>query len=312
MWRQGMRFRWHLDLRHPRLREVWALMWPSVIAGAAVQVNVLVNGAFASSIDGGRSWLGCAFRLMQFPIGVFGVSIATALLPAVSRHHAQDDRAGFGVRVREGLRLAWFFTVPAALGLAVLARPIIALIYQHGRFTAHDTEMTALALQAYSIGLCGYAALKVVVPCFYVLGLPQLPLRVSLLGIAVNLGLNALLMEVLGLGHAGLALTTSCIALLNFGQLAWALGRRLDLGRGGEWVSFGARLFLSSALMGGAAWGIERLLGPWAAGSFPRAALSLGAAIGGGGVVYFAASLLLRVEETSQAWGMIRRRLLRK
>ena len=154
-------------------RELWALMWPSVIAGSAVQVNVLVNGMFASEINGGQSWLACAFRLMQFPIGLFGVSLATATLPAVTRAHARGDMAAFAATARDSLRLAWFLALPAAAGLAALAHPLIGLIYQHGRFSARDTEQTALALQAYAIGLAGYAAIKVLVPCFYALGRAQ-------------------------------------------------------------------------------------------------------------------------------------------
>ena len=173
--RLGFRFRWRLALTDPRLAELWRLMWPSLIAGAAVQVNVLVNGMFASEINGGRSWLACAFRLMQFPIGLFGVSLAIATLPAVARAFARSDMAGFGRTARDSLRLVWFLTLPAAAGLAALAHPIIALIYQHGRFSAHDTDQTALALQAYAVGLAGYAAIKVLVPCFYALGAPRPP-----------------------------------------------------------------------------------------------------------------------------------------
>ena len=165
LWRLGFRFRWTLKLSDPRLRELWRLMWPSVIAGAAVQVNVLVNSMFASEINGGQSWLYVAFRLMQLPLGVFGVSLATAALPAVARAAARGDLKSFGGTAAEALRLNAFLTLPAAAGLAALAYPIIQLIYQHGRFTAFDTGQTALALQAYAIGLSGYAAIKILSPC---------------------------------------------------------------------------------------------------------------------------------------------------
>ena len=307
----GYRFRWHLALKDPRLLEVWQLMWPSVIAGAAVQVNVLVNGVFASEIDGGRSWLNCAFRLMQFPIGVFGVSIATATLPSISRHFARNDLPAFGKTVRESLRLAWFLTLPAAVGLGVLARPIIALIYQHGHFTAHDTAQTALALQAYSIGLAGYAAIKVLVPCFYALGLPKTPLRISLLGIGFNVVLNFCLMRLFGMGHAGLALTTSCVALLNFGQLTAALSKKIDTGTFREWASYLARVLAAAALCGDTAWFLNGLVERYVPTGLLRA-LGLLWAIGISAAVYGGASLAFRIEETHQAWGMIRRRLFKK
>ena len=133
-------------------------MWPSVIAGAAVQVNVLVNSMFASEINGGQSWLYVAFRLMQLPLGVVGVSLATATLPAVARAAARGDLREFGATAGEAIRLNAFLTLPAAAGLAALAYPIIEMIYQHGRFSAFDTGQTALALQAYAVGLvrlCG-------------------------------------------------------------------------------------------------------------------------------------------------------------
>jgi putative peptidoglycan lipid II flippase len=304
----GFRFRWRLNLRDPRLARLWALMWPSVVAGAAVQVNVLVNGNFASEINGGRSWLFCAFRLMQFPLGLFGVSLATATLPAVARAFARGDMAGFGATARDSLRLAWFLALPASAGLAVLAGPIITLIYQHGRFSAHDTAQTALALQAYSLGLAGYAAIKVLTPCFYALGAPKTPLRISLIGIAVNLALNFLNATVLGLGHAGLALATSCVALVNFAQLMAALSRRVDLGGLRQWTGFLLRCLVAAALCGAAAWGVNHL----AEASTPSRlwrAVGLGAAIGVSVPVYFGAARLMRLEESLQAWRMIRRRL---
>ena len=308
LYRLGFRFRWRLDLRDPRLARLWSLMWPSVVAGAAVQVNVLVNGNFASEINGGRSWLFCAFRLMQFPLGVFGVSLATATLPAVSRAFARGDMAGFGRTARDSLRLAWFLALPASAGLAFLARPIIGLIYQHGHFTAHDTAQTALALQAYSVGLAGYAAIKVLTPCFYALGQPKTPLRISLIGIGLNLALNLLNAKVLGFGHAGLALITSVVALVNFLQLMAALGRRVDLGGFRQWSLFLARCLAAAALCGAAGWGVDTMIESLGGGLLVHAA-ALAAAIGVSVPVYFGAARLLRLDESAEAWAMIRRRL---
>ena len=175
LWRLGFRFRWRLNLSDPRLAQLWRLMWPSVIAGAAVQVNVLVNSMFASEINGGQSWLYVAFRLMQLPLGVIGVSLATATLPAVARAAARGDMAGFGATANEAIRLNAFLTIPASAGLAALAYPIIEMIYQHGRFSAFDTGQTALALQAYAVGLAGYATIRILTPCFYALTLPKDP-----------------------------------------------------------------------------------------------------------------------------------------
>ncbi len=308
LYRLGFRFRWRFNLADPRLAQLWSLMWPSVVAGAAVQVNVLVNGNFASEINGGRSWLYCAFRLMQLPLGVFGVSLATATLPAVTRAFARGDMAGFGRTARDSLRLAWFLALPASAGLGFLARPIIALIYQHGRFSAHDTAQTALALQAYSVGLAAYAAIRVLTPCFYALGLPKTPLRVSLIGIAINLALNLFNARVLGLGHAGLALITSAVAVINFLQLMTALSGRVDLGGLSQWSGFLARCAAAAGLCGAAAWGINHLAEAATPNGLWRA-VGLAAAIGVSVPVYFVAAQVLRLDESAEAWRMIRRRL---
>jgi putative peptidoglycan lipid II flippase len=305
LWRLGFRFRWRLKLADPRLTELWRLMWPSLIAAATVQVNVLVNGMFASEINGGQSWLYCAFRLMQLPIGLFGVSLATATLPAVTRAAARGDMAAFGHTARDSLRLTAFLTLPAAAGLAVLAQPIIALIYQHGHFSAHDTHETAMALQAYAVGLAGYAAIQVMRPCFFALNLPKIPLRVSLIGIGLNLALNFLNMQVFGLGHVGLALTTSLVATINMGQLAWALRGRVDLGPGSEWAGFILRCLAAAAVCGALAFGAERLSALW---RLPEA-LALGPAVALGVAGYFGAARLLGMSESAEAWRMIRRRL---
>jgi putative peptidoglycan lipid II flippase len=310
LWGLGFHFRWRLALGDPRLRELWALMWPSLIAGSLVQVNVLINAAFASEINGGRSWLYCAFRLMQLPIGLFGVSLATVTLPAVARRFARDDLGAFGRTVRSSLRLTLFFSVPAAVGLAVLARPIIALIYQHGHFTAHDTAMTALALQAYAIGLAGYAAIQVLRPCFYALNLPRTPMRITGIGIGVNLALNFANMQLLHLGHAGLALATSCVALANSFQFTYALARRVDFGRGREWLGYLGRLAVAAGLCGLVAFWING----GAEGYASKAVHVIGffVAIGAAVVVYFACTHVLRITETGEAIGLVRRRLLRR
>jgi putative peptidoglycan lipid II flippase len=311
LFKLGFRFHWRLELGNPRLRELWSLMWPSVIAGAAVQVNVVVNGMFASEFDGGRSWLNCAFRLMQFPIGLFGVSLATVTLPAVARKFARDDMASFGSTVRSSMRLTLFLSVPAAAGLAALAHPIIGLIYQHGHFSARDTDQTALVLQAYAVGLAGYAAIKVLTPCFYALNLPRTPLRISLIAIGVNLALNLANASLLGFGVAGLAMATSCVALANFGQLCAALSRQVDFGGLGEWAAFLFRVGLAAGLCGGAAWGIEHLAEVHLHAAALRV-LGLMVAIGVAVCVYAGCAYALRINETTEFIAAISRRLLRR
>ena len=176
--RAGFGFRPRLSISDPGVRQILRLLGPAIIGTAAVQINVFINTNFASAIidpatgaiaNGPVSWLNYAFRFMQFPIGVFGVAIATATLPTLSRNSSQPDYREFRQTLAHSLTLVFLLCIPSALGLAVLGRPIIALIFEHGKFTSFDTVQTANALAAYSLGLAGYAAIKVLSPAFYAL-----------------------------------------------------------------------------------------------------------------------------------------------
>lgn len=233
LYRVNYRYRPGLSFRDPGLRRVLALMAPATIGAAAVQVNVMVNNNFASTLgDGAVSWLNVAFRFTQLPIGLFGVAVGVVALPAVSRRVAQDDMVGFNETVTRALRLVFALTVPAAVGLAVLAPQMIGLIYEYGRFESFDTAMAAQALVAYSIGLAGYANIKVLVPAFYALDDARTPAIVSCFSIVVNATLNWIAIRQLGFGHAALAAATSTVALLNFSILFVVLTRRIGPAHG--------------------------------------------------------------------------------
>lgn len=222
------RYRPMLSFSDPGLREVMRLMGPATLGAAAVQVNVLVNTNFASGLgDGAVSWLNVAFRFMQLPIGLFGVAVGVVALPAVSRRVANNDMEGMRRMVVRALRLVLALCIPAAVGLAVLAPEMIGIVYQHGLFDAHDTRMASNALIAYSVGLAGYANIKVLVPAFYALGDARTPAWVSFFSIAVNAALAWTAIHVLGMGHVALALTTSVVACTNFAILFVILRRRI-------------------------------------------------------------------------------------
>jgi putative peptidoglycan lipid II flippase len=217
-----------ISFRDPGVRQVLALMGPATIGAAAVQINVLVNSNFASQLgDGAVSWLNVAFRFMQLPIGLFGVAVGVVALPAVSRSAERADMSEFNSTIVRALLLVFGLCLPAAVGLAVLAPEFVGLVYQHGRFTPEDTRMAANALVAYSIGLAGYANIKVMVPAFYALGDARTPATISCLSIVVNAIGNWLVINQLGGGHTGLAAVTSLVALLNFGILFVLLRRRI-------------------------------------------------------------------------------------
>src|SRR5438105_14488823 len=178
--RVGFKFRPDFNWRHSGVRTILILMGPATIAASAVQINVAVNSGFASALgDGPMTWLNIAFRLMQLPLGIFGVAVGTVTLPLVSRTAALGDIPAFRSALAHALRLVLLLTIPAAIGLIILARPIISVIYEHGRFDARATEQTAAALQFYAIGLAAYAAIKVLAPAFYALDKRFLPMLVS-------------------------------------------------------------------------------------------------------------------------------------
>ncbi len=221
-------FHWILDCRwrDPGVRQVLSLMLPAVIAASAVQINVMVNSIFASYLgDGPVSWLSFSFRLMQLPLGVFGVAIATVTLPVVSRMAILGDMVQFCTTLARAMRLALFLTLPAAIGLMVLAEPIIALIYQRGKFQIFDTLRTAEALQFYALGLVAYSCIKVLTPAFYSIHHRWTPMMISFISIAFNFAFNLFFIFHLKMGHKGLALSTALAAMLNMGMLVFFMTR---------------------------------------------------------------------------------------
>ena len=222
------------DWQHPGMVHILQLMGPAILGNAATQINVMVNTNFASQLndpvrghDGPVSWLGYAFRFMQLPLGLFGVAIASATLPAVSRSAAVGNLDEFRRTLSHSLGMVFLLTIPSSIGLAVLGKSIIGAIYQGGKFQLYDTQQTALALSCYAVGLAGYAALKVLSPSFYALGDARTPMVVSLLSIGINLVVAYSLVHMTSLGHAGLALSTSAVALFGFMVQFWLLRNRL-------------------------------------------------------------------------------------
>lgn len=312
LWRQGFRFRWRLDFRDPGLRAIWYLMGPALIAASVVEINILVNAQFASTIDGARSWLSYAFRIIYFPIGMFGVAIATVTLPSIARFEANKDRASFGRQVEEAIRLSLFMTIPTAIGLFVLAPDIINVIYERGAFSAASTAHTAAALRAYAAGLAGYAGAKVLVPCFYALGLPKIPLRISLLAVLINLVLNAVLILVFRLGHVGVAAATACVAIVNFSQLAWRLRREVPLGALHGWIKLLLLLTAGGLLCGIGAWGVSAALEPVLSPHLIGRIVRLLSGVTAGALLYAAFTWLCGLPETRTAARIVLNKLNRK
>ena len=307
--REGFRYRPALAPSDPGLRRILRLMGPGTLSGAAVQINLLVNMVLATGQGTGAvSWLGYAFRVMYLPIGLFGVSIATATLPVVSRHAAREEIDGIRDAVSRALRLMLVVNVPATVGLAALAGPIVELIFERGSFTPQDTAATAAALLFYAPGLAGYSAVRIAVPCFYAQGSSVIPTGISMGAVALNIALNLALVE--RMGYRGLALGASIAALANAIALLAVLRRRLhglDLPRV---LLVLAKIAAASAAMGAAAWTThERLLGVWGGTGLADRLGRVSAAIAAGVVVLAAAARLLRVRELEEVGRRLAARL---
>lgn len=306
--RSGFRFRLAFDLTHPGVRHILKLMGPAILGNSAVQVNVLVNSFFAASIqdpvrgpDGPVSWLSYAFRFMQLPIGLFGVAIATATLPSIGKSAAGGDTDEFRETLARSLGLVFLLTVPSSAGLAILGESIAGAIYGGVRFQAYDIRQTAVALGCYSIGLAGYAAVKVLTPAFYALKDSRTPMAVSLGSIAINAGMALLFVRVLELGHKGLALSTSCVALFSFialflamrGKIGGVYGRRLRL--------VIAKVLLGTGVMSGFISVSSTLIRGWFGSGQLGYAVDLAVSIPLGLGVLYAACRALEIEELSMA-----------
>lgn len=306
----GYRFVADFKWNDSGVKQILKLMVPAVIAASVTQVNVVVNAMFAYGVgEGAVSWLNYAFRLMQLPIGVFGVAVATVTLPALSRAAMNGVGKDFAPTLSKGLKLVMFLVFPATVGLVVLAEPIISLLYERGRFDAADRLATAGALRAYGYGLLFYAGLKVLQPAFYAIEKRWLPMIASLIALVVNIGCNYVFVFVFKWGHESLALTTSIVASLNFVFLYLAMRHYAgDIGTKGLAVAF-LKIGVATAVMGGLChWGGILLFWELTDLSFSIKLLRLLVLIGVAGGAYLAVARLLRVEEVGDFLSLVKRK----
>ncbi|HMF92936.1 MAG TPA: murein biosynthesis integral membrane protein MurJ, partial [Vicinamibacterales bacterium] len=303
--REGFRYRFVVDPASPALRRVLVLMGPGTIGLAATQVNLFVNTLLATSQGtGAASWLTYAFRLMYLPIGLFGVSIGTAVLPAVSRHATTGDVAAMRRTIARGLSLMMTLNVPATLGLIALATPIVQLLFERGRFLPADTAATADAVRLYAVGLAGYSAVRIASPAFYAIGDSRTPASVSGFVIAVNLIASVVLVR--AMGFAGLALGTSIAAIVNAAVLLWLLRARLGGLDGRRLLTILAKVTLSAIVMAVAAVVIQRGMDRAISGSaLTVRAVRLTISISGALAALAVAAKLLRVDEFDEAMSML-------
>ncbi|RMH37163.1 MAG: murein biosynthesis integral membrane protein MurJ [Nitrospirae bacterium] len=236
--RHGLLFGWRFLPTHPGIRRMGRLIVPTLLGFSVTQVNITVNTILSSHFPGGPTYLFYAMRLIQFPLGLFGVALATATLPTLSAHAARGDLPALRDTLEEALRMIAFVIVPAMVGLILLRKPIIHVIFEHGAFTPADTIHTASALFAFAIGLWAFAGYRIVATAFYALQDTFTPASAAVIGMISNILLALGLMH--AFAHAGLALATALAAMVNVGILVLLLGRRVGSFR---WAMLGRTLW---------------------------------------------------------------------
>lgn len=273
--------------RHPGVRRVLSQMGPAVLGVSVAQISLLINTHIASRLAvGSVSWLNLADRLMELPTALLGVAMGVVLLPQLSSAQARGEQAAYSAMLDWGLRLVVLLALPCAVALAVFGQPMLAVLFHHGRFSAHDVVQSGAALVGYGVGLLGIVAIKVLAPGFYARQDMRTPVRIAIVVLVLTQALNVALVPLLR--HAGLTLSISIGALLNAAWLLRGLVRLQVYRPSPGWGAFGLRVLLACAVLGAAlAWAARSIdwIGlqahPW-----ERAGL-LGAVLAGVAVIYF-------------------------
>jgi putative peptidoglycan lipid II flippase len=233
---------------HEGVRRIVRLMMPAAFGASVAQINLLIDTLIASFlVTGSVSWLYYSDRMVEFPLGVFGIAMATVILPSLSQQHAQEAGESFSDTLDWAMRWVVLVATPSALGLALLADPILTSLFQYGEFSPRDVQMASLSLVAYSIGLIGFMLIKVLAPGYFARQDMRTPVRVGIIALVANLILNLAL--VVPLKHAGLALATSLAAFINAGLLYRGLHRDgVHRPRPG-WAGFAAKIVFANLMM---------------------------------------------------------------
>ena len=291
LWRAGLLPRPRLDFHDPDVRRVLNRMAPAIFGVSVTQVNLLVDTLIASFlISGSVSWLYYSDRLVEFPLGIFGVAIGTVILPHLAKHHANRDEQGFSRSLDWALRWVLLIGLPATLSLVLLAEPLMSTLFQYDEFSAGDVEMAGRSLITYALGLLGFIAVKVLAPGFSARHDIRTPVRFGLYAMLVNLVLGLVLVTQLaphGWGHAGLALSTALAALFNSVLLLWKLRREGVYRPQAGWGEYLLRIAFANFSMGGLlAYASDGL--PWQTWTLVERVSHLARWIVAGGAAYFA------------------------
>lgn len=308
----GLRYRPVIDLNHPGVRKIGALIIPVLIGLSVTHFNLFVNQNLGSGLPQGMiSALRAAQRIMQLPIGVFAIAIAVATFPTLTGYAARNERDEFKRTMSLAVRTIIFITLPAAVGLIALRVPVVRVLFQQGKFTAQDTEATAYALLFYCFGLIAYSAIQLLNRVFYSLQDTRTPVMVGVFTIVVNIALNFTLIK--PLGHGGLALAYSLAGFVNMLGLLYILRRKIGSIDGHKMAVSFLKTLVISGVMGLAAYNASVFIGGMVdTGSKLGQIIQVGTGVTTGAVVFIGLALALKMEEAQMAASMLLRRFRRK
>ena len=286
------------DTRHPGVRRILKLMVPALFGVSVSQINLLLDTVLASFLPTGSvSWLYYSDRLAELPLGVFGIAIATVILPNLSAHRAAEREDDFSLTLDWAVRAVLLIGVPAAVALVLLAEPILITLFQYGELGPRDVAMSSLSLQAYSLGLVAFMLVKVLAPGYYARKDTATPVKIGIAAMVVNMVLNiALVLPLMyywGIGHVGLALATSLAAFLNAGLLLRGLVRDGVYRFHGGWARYSARLSLATVGMAVTLLLLAHEPALWLSWDWHQRAREIALVCGAGAAVYLAIHLLL-------------------
>lgn len=246
--KEGYLPKFAFDRSNPAVVKVFGLMLPAVFSVSVAQVNMFVNTVLATSlVVGSPSWLYYSDRLMEFPVGVFGIALASVVLPNLSKEHVSGSVERFSQMMDWALRWVTLIAVPATFALILLATPLLSTIFLRNAFTTHDVEMSALALEAFSIGICGFIFVKVLAPGFFARQDTKTPMRIAIVSVLVNVVMSLILVKFMQ--HTGLALAVSIAAWVNAGLLFFVLFLRGIYKPQRGWLWFLLRVGIAVAAM---------------------------------------------------------------
>jgi len=302
--KKGLYFWQRIKIGHPGLKRIGVLMLPTVFGAAVYQINILVGTLLASLLpEGSVSYLYYADRLVQFPLGIFAIATATAILPSLSRQAASRDLEAVKATFAHAMKLVLFITIPSMVGLIMLREPIVALLFKRGVFDSKAVQLTAYALLYYGIGLWAFSGVRIVVSTFYALQDTRTPVRIAVISIIANIGLGIILMG--PLAHGGLALSTSLASMLNLGLLVRAL--KIKLGPLGlrSIAESACKNVVCAAIMGAVVMVVSIFMIPSADGSLHGLFFGLMGTIIIGFLFYGSFSFLIKSPEMEKVWGVI-------